>query len=196
MRVHGLNYDTGLTVGGHSTRPSFVDGEVRHDIRAIANGLHATAIRVSGEDVERLEFAGRCALEAGLEVWLSPTSCDLEPDDYVDHVVRAAATAERLRCRGKVVAVLGAEMSLFGKRGRCRLGVLVRLRRLRAPPPERRSTGRRYGILRRGDRIRPRPGRQSDVGAEGGLPRDRRGLRPPVNGQQRAPLTCVIRRVG
>jgi hypothetical protein len=115
MRVHGLNYDTGLTVGGHSTRPSFVDGEVRPDIRAIANELHATAIRVSGEDVERLEFAGRCALEAGLEVWLSPTSCDLEPDAYVDHVVRTAATAERLRGRGKVVAVLGAEMSLFSK---------------------------------------------------------------------------------
>jgi hypothetical protein len=115
MRAHGINYDTGLTVEGRSTRPSFIEDEVRRDVRAIADDLHATAVRVSGEDVERLERAGRIALEAGLEVWLSPTSCDLDPDAYVDHVVRAAVAAERLRSDGEVVAVLGTEMSLFGR---------------------------------------------------------------------------------
>ena len=115
MRAFGINYDTGLTVEGRSTRPSFIEDEVRRDMRAIANELHANAIRISGEDVERLEIAGRVALEAGLEVWLSPTSCDLDPGAYADHVVRAAATAERLRSRGDVVAVLGTEMSLFAR---------------------------------------------------------------------------------
>jgi len=115
MRAFGINYDTGLTVEGRSTRPSFLEDEVRRDMHAIANDLHANAIRVSGEEVDRLELAGRLALETGLEVWLSPTSCDLEPDAYVDLVSRAAAAAERLRDGGEVVAVLGTEMSLFVK---------------------------------------------------------------------------------
>jgi hypothetical protein len=113
MRAFGINYDTGLTVEGRSTRPSFVEDEVRRDMLAIADDLHANAIRVSGEDVDRLELAGRRAREAGLEVWLSPTSCDLDPDAYVDLVLRAAAAAERLREGDEVVAVLGTEMSLF-----------------------------------------------------------------------------------
>jgi hypothetical protein len=117
MRAYGINYDTGLTVEGRSTRPSFVEDEVRRDMRAIANDLHANAIRVSGEDLGRLEFAGRCALESGLEVWLSPASCDRDADAYVDHVVGGASAAERLRSGGdaEVVAVLGTEMSLFAK---------------------------------------------------------------------------------
>ena len=138
MRVFGINYDTGLTVERRSTRPSFVEDEVRRDMRAIANDLHATAIRVSGEDVERLEFAGRCALDAGLEVWLSPTSCDLDPDAYLEHVERAAAAAERLRSGGEVVAVLGTR------------DVAVRQRVRSRRRPERPH--------RRDDRI-PRPGR-------------------------------------
>ncbi len=113
MRVFGLNYDTGLTVEGRSTRRCFVEAEVRRDIRTIAQDLHASAIRVSGEDLGRLEVAGRLALEAGLEVWLSPMPYNLDADALSDLLARSASVAERLREHGEVVAVLGGELSLF-----------------------------------------------------------------------------------
>ena len=87
---------------------------MRRDIRAIASDLHATAIRVSGEDPDRLAAAGRYALEAGLELWFSPMTYDMEPDAFTDYQVRCAARADELRGHGEVVAVLGCEMSLFG----------------------------------------------------------------------------------
>ena len=113
MRAFGINYDTGLTVEGRNTRPSFEEDDVRRDIQAIASDLHATAIRVSGEDPDRLVAAGRYALEAGLELWFSPMTYDQQPDAFADYIVRCAAAAEQLRGRGEVVAVLGCEMSLF-----------------------------------------------------------------------------------
>src|SRR5262245_43382575 len=113
MRVHGVNYDTGLTVEGRSTRPSFVEAEVLRDMRTIARDLHATAVRVSGEDLDRLEAAGRLALEAGLELWFSPMPYNLAPDELAGLLARCAAVAEGLRAHGEVVAVLGGELSLF-----------------------------------------------------------------------------------
>jgi hypothetical protein len=114
MRIWGINYDTGLTLDGRSTRPTFREDDVRRDIGVIAENLHATAIRVSGEDLERLEVAGRYALERGLELWFSPTSYNLAPDAFLDLIARCAERAECLRARGAVVAVLGGEISLFG----------------------------------------------------------------------------------
>lgn len=113
MRVHGINYDTGISLEGRSTRPSFVEAEVLRDMRTIARDLHATAVRVSGEDLERLETAGRLALEAGLELWFSPMPYNLQPDALADLLAGSAAVAERLRGHGEVVAVLGGELSLF-----------------------------------------------------------------------------------
>ena len=36
MRAFGINHDTGVTLDGRSTGPSFVEDEVRRDLRAIA----------------------------------------------------------------------------------------------------------------------------------------------------------------
>jgi hypothetical protein len=113
MRAFGVNYDIGVTVDGRRTRPGFVEAEVRRDVQTIARDLHATAIRVSGEDLDRLEMAGRLASEAGLELWFSPMPYNLGPDELVDVLTRAATIAERLRAHGEVVAVLGGELSLF-----------------------------------------------------------------------------------
>ncbi len=113
MRAYGINYDTGLTVDGRSTRPSFAAADVRRDLAAISSDLHANAIRVSGDDIDRLELTGRYALEAGLEVWFFPMSHDLEADEFVDYVLGWTPIAEHLRAHGDVVAVLGCEMSLF-----------------------------------------------------------------------------------
>ena len=68
---------------------------------------------MSGEDPERLIATGRYALEAGLELWFSPMTYDMEPEAFTDYMAGCAAAADPLRDWGEVVAVLGCEMSLF-----------------------------------------------------------------------------------
>jgi hypothetical protein len=50
MRNYGINYDTGITAEGDSTRKRFEDAVVQRELHIIASDLHATAVRVSGDD--------------------------------------------------------------------------------------------------------------------------------------------------
>jgi hypothetical protein len=92
----------------------FDDGTVRREPEIIADDLHATAVRVTGDRVDRLELAARHASAAGMQVWFSPFVCDLDPDELVEHLAGCARRAELLRRAGAdVVLVLGGEISLF-----------------------------------------------------------------------------------
>ena len=115
MRNYGINYDTGLTADGHSTRKRFDDAVVQRELQIIASDLHATAVRVSGDDPQRLARAGQHALAAGLELWFSPVPINLEPSALPGYLARCADEAERLRQahEGRVVLVLGCEISLW-----------------------------------------------------------------------------------
>jgi hypothetical protein len=61
MRTLGINYDTGLVLDGGSTRTTFDEATVRRELEIIAGDLHATAVRVTGDRVDRLELAARHA---------------------------------------------------------------------------------------------------------------------------------------
>lgn len=114
MRNYGVNYDTGLVIDGRSTRAAFHSDVVCRELAIIATDLHATAVRICGDDPERLSVAGTHAARAGLEVWFSPLPYDLEPGALVEYLTGCARRAEQLRRRGAaVVLVLGCEMSLF-----------------------------------------------------------------------------------
>lgn len=115
MRNYGINYDTGLTADGFCTRKRFDDAVVRRELQIIATDLHATAVRVSGDDPQRLARAGQHALAAGLELWFSPVPINLEPGALPGYLARCAQDAEELRRahEGRVVLVLGCEISLW-----------------------------------------------------------------------------------
>jgi hypothetical protein len=106
-----VNYDAGMTVDGRSTRSSFSPEVVARELRVIADDLHADAVRVTGDDLDRLAVAARLAADAGLAVWFSPIAYDVGPDALVDLLGEAAGRAATLP--GDVVLVLGCEMSLF-----------------------------------------------------------------------------------
>ena len=61
MQTLGINYDTGVVVDGTSTRNTFDDRTVRRELEIIAGDLHANAVRVTGDRVDRLEVAARNA---------------------------------------------------------------------------------------------------------------------------------------
>jgi hypothetical protein len=117
MRPVGVNYDTGLRFDGRSTRERFDAGAVRAELRMIADELHAPAVRVSGNNADRLMIAGEAALDAGLELWFSPMPMDLEPAEFIAFLTECGTRAEVLRQsgRGDVVLVLGCELSVFCK---------------------------------------------------------------------------------
>ena len=48
MRGKGINYDTGFSPGGVSSREQFDAGIVRREMQVIADDLHCTAVRISG----------------------------------------------------------------------------------------------------------------------------------------------------
>ncbi len=116
MRGKGINYDTGFINKGTTTRESFDITLVSREIQIIRDDLHCNAIRVTGGDPERLEMAARIAIEAGLEVWFSPFTCDLTFGQMLDLLADCAERAERLRrAGGEIVFVTGAELSLLNK---------------------------------------------------------------------------------
>jgi hypothetical protein len=97
MQTLGINYDTGVVVDGTSTRDDFDDRTVRRELEIIAGDLHANAVRVTGDRVDRLEVAAQLASAAGLQVWFSPFLYDLGPDELVERLAACADRAERLR---------------------------------------------------------------------------------------------------
>jgi hypothetical protein len=149
VRGKGITYDTGFfpSPSVASTHEPFDPEAVGRDLQVIAGDLHCNAVRVTGGDPDRLELAAGHAAKAGLEVWLSPFTCDLTTDQLLDLLADCAGRAERLRRQGaEVVLLTGAELSLFtvgflpGDRLDDRLGLLAapgRLRELLAAVPAR-----------------------------------------------------------
>jgi hypothetical protein len=128
MRGKGITYDTGFIHQGPftdqgpctgervSTREPFDPDVVRREMRIIRDDLHCTAVRVTGGIPDRLEITAGQAADAGLEVWLSPFTCDLTTNELLAVLADCAERAERLRRRGAVVVmVTGAELTLFTK---------------------------------------------------------------------------------
>ncbi|MGW5385289.1 hypothetical protein [Nocardia sp. NPDC003963] len=110
MRARGITYDTGFSPGGRSTRPAFDPGAARRELRVIADELHCDAVRITGDDPERLSVAARHAADAGLEVWFSPFPCELSAAQLLPYF---ADCADRARSVGAEVFVAGCEWSLF-----------------------------------------------------------------------------------
>ena len=115
MQLRGINYDTGFggAVGDRS-RVAFDPAVVRREMAIIAADLHCDAVRISGDDPERLTLAAHAALDAGLRVWFAPFPMDLTPPQLQPYFADCARRAEEIRARDpETVLVLGCEMSLF-----------------------------------------------------------------------------------
>lgn len=115
MRIRGVVYDTGVEMlPGRPSRLVFDPDQVRDDLRLIATELRANAVRLVGENLERLRLAAEAAAEAGLAVWLSPALPDATSAAARVQLASCAELGERLRARGaEVVLVAGWEATLF-----------------------------------------------------------------------------------
>lgn len=125
MKYYGVVYDVGYRVqgeggtparvwGGESSVEPFVPDVVLNDMRVIADELHANAVRIEGEDLDRLLLASRAAHAAGLSIFFAPWKMNVDLATSKDYIARAAAVAEDLRREGAdVVFVTTCEYSIF-----------------------------------------------------------------------------------
>ena len=115
MRLKGVCYDTGIaTVRGGSTRPELAAGVVEDEIRDIATGVHANAIRISGDDPDRIAHAAAVAARQGLQVWVSPMLPNADAEATREAIAECARVSERLRASGaRTTLVIGCELSVF-----------------------------------------------------------------------------------
>jgi hypothetical protein len=115
MNRRGVCYDVGRVMMGQNWRPEFNRDEVRRELEIIRDDLHATAVRICGQELDRLTAAGEEALERGLEVWFSPELWEHSPDETLAYLAEAAKRAEDLRRYrpDKFVVSVGSELTLF-----------------------------------------------------------------------------------
>jgi hypothetical protein len=143
LQGKGITYDTGFFNAGVSTHEPFDSDVVKREMRIIHDDLHCNAVRVTGGNADRLEIAATHAVNAGLEVWFSPFTCDLTTGELLDFLADCAERTERLRQLGaEVVLLTGSELSLFtvgflpGDTLSERLALLATPQRLRAELPQ------------------------------------------------------------
>jgi hypothetical protein len=115
MNRRGVCYDVGRVMMNKNLRPEFDPEIIQHELEIIKEDLHCNVVRICGKDVKRLMKASEFALKIGLEVWVSPELWDKNPEDTMEYIVEAAVETEKLRLKyeGKVVFVMGTELSLF-----------------------------------------------------------------------------------
>ncbi|KAK1625718.1 hypothetical protein BDP81DRAFT_483563 [Colletotrichum phormii] len=103
MNYRGVVYDVGLhfTADGPSVEP-FDPKLVAHDLKVIASDLHANAVGIEGESIQRLADAARIAHSLGLAVRT--------------YLAEAAQAAEDLREEGlDIVFVSQCEYTIFNE---------------------------------------------------------------------------------
>lgn len=118
MKYKGVVYDVGLwfVADGPYSVEHFNPELVHWDIRAIADDLHANAIRIEREEIERLVTAACTAHEAGLTVFFNPWKMNVPVDELRAYFHQAAQAAEKLRKVGvNIVFVCGCEITMFNE---------------------------------------------------------------------------------
>ena len=117
--TRGMNYDVGILFGSapvSDTHPT--DGQMTAEFDIIRDDLHCDALRVSGTDVDTMVRATELALQAGLDVWLSPHYIDKPQEEMREKVRECAEKAQALQDQypdNEIVLLYGCEMVYFAE---------------------------------------------------------------------------------
>lgn len=108
-----MNYDVGMRASADwDSRPVFDPAVVRREMEIIKGDLGCAAVRIFGEDPDRLRIAAESALEAGLRVWFSPDLFNAGERQWLEYLARCADVARGLDSPD-VVFVVGRELTFF-----------------------------------------------------------------------------------
>ena len=96
-------------------RPDFTLHTAQRELEIIKNDLHCNAVRICGEDIDRLVAAAEIALALDLEVWVSPELWDRSRGETFEYVASVAKRMQGLHRRrpDQLVLVVASEVTLF-----------------------------------------------------------------------------------
>lgn len=115
--LRGVVYDVGLYFGGTDLSvKDFRPEQVEYDMGVISHILNCNAVRIEGENLERLVTAAKYAHASGLKVFFNPWKMASDERQTIEYMSEAAKVAEELRQDGvDLTFVAGCEYSLFNK---------------------------------------------------------------------------------
>jgi hypothetical protein len=116
-----INYDVGMFASADwPSRPTFDAATVAREMEIIAGDLGCSAVRIFGQDRDRLRVAAEHALAAGLRVWLSPDLFNAGERDWLAYLADCARDAEEIAGKHgseaaspSLVFLLGRELTFF-----------------------------------------------------------------------------------
>ena len=117
MKYRGVVYDVGLqfSPGIFSVDP-FNPELVKYDMKVLANEVHANAVRIEGEDIQRLVVATEAAHAEGLKILFNPWKMNANVEETIEYMTKASIEAERLRKKGiDLIFVAGCEYTIFSQ---------------------------------------------------------------------------------
>ena len=114
LKIKGVNYDIGTQYSSDSrTRPEINAEIMQREMSVIKNQLHCNAVRICGEDINKLVECSKIALSYGLQVWLSPRKINATLQEALDYIKIVAIEAEKLRqTNPNIVFIVANELSL------------------------------------------------------------------------------------
>jgi len=115
LRYNGVCYDVGRVMMGQNWRPAFDAAEVDRELAIIKDDLHCNAVRICGQDLDRLTTAAGLAMDRGLAVWFCPELWDRAEAETLAYIDEAARRAQQVRQgrAGQLVLSVGSELTLF-----------------------------------------------------------------------------------
>ena len=112
MELKGVNYDCGTNYGVNF-RSKLPKSEMIRDLDIIKDKLNCNAIRIDGENLNKLVLCSRLCFERNLTVLFSPRFIDKTKNQTLNLIKKAAIEAEKLRLMNKdILFLVGNEMSL------------------------------------------------------------------------------------
>jgi len=114
IEIRGINYDLGVRlISTNNIDDDIFTLKMIEEIGVIKNELHCNAIRIYGENLDKLVECSKIAIKEGLQVWFSPRYIDASLEDTLKYIIKCSAAAEELRkISSDLVYVIGNEFSL------------------------------------------------------------------------------------
>ena len=115
MNRRGVCYDVGRVMWDRTGDRTSGRRRYGASCRSSRPTCTADAVRICGQDIDRLVGAAQDALDLNLEVWLSPELWDRSPSETLTYIAEAAGAAATLRSArtDAVVLSVGSESTLF-----------------------------------------------------------------------------------
>lgn len=114
LDIKGVNYDVGIKFSSnYSTRKNLDSSTMMRELRVIKDELNCNAVRIYGDNLDRLLECTKIAINENLSVWFSPRLINVNQEESSKFIFDCANEIEKIRKDYPgIVFVIGTKQSL------------------------------------------------------------------------------------